>query len=467
MARALPKLRVNATLDTGLRRSFFLFVFGFLIATIMIVSSLQLFFFENERLRLLDQRLETIASTLFASGLSIQVIDNLDSTDDLIHDLLGEERVDQIINVYSLKGEQLARNFTSTELPLEFSRNERWQTLEVKGRSIRVLNIENGNLVVQVGMVLGPSLLNKWSVVNHRFAFFFFSVILLLVGVAYFSSGILFSPLRKLTRELGSMSEQLDRKLGQPISRFVIGPELTRLTQGGKKTKDEFELLCDEIRIFLTKLENYTKTYHAQTAILTHELKTPLTVLKNYLDSLKTAPDLQKARDLGVNAVAEIDHLSQLINDYLQWSVLAANPGQPDEIHAVRLVEVCKKTIADLNRLNGERIELSGHSDTMVFALPDHVRQLLTNLLSNSLKYSDAKVSCRLEKEAVVVSDQGQGLPATVCEHMGSPFNRGPARTHTSSGLGLAWVHSLCEKYGWKLQIESTSSGTKIRIGFA
>ncbi len=428
---------------------------------------MQVFFFENERQRLIDQRLETIASTLFASGLSMQFIENLDSTDDLIHDLLGEERVDQIINVYSLDGEQLARNFTSTELPLKFSKTERWQNLEVKGRAVRVLNIESGKLMVQVGMVRGPSLLGKWSLVNRRFAFFFGFLIILLVAIAYFSSGILFSPLRKLTHELEAMSMQLDRKLGQPLSRFVIGPEFTRLTRSGKKTRDEFELLCDEIRVFLTKLENYTKTYHAQTAILTHELKTPLTVLKNYLDSLKTAPDMVKARELGTSAVIEIDYLSQLINDYLQWSVLTSNPGQPEEIHAVRLMEVCKKIISDLNRLNSERIELTGQTDTMVFALPDHVRQLLSNVLSNALKYSDAKVSCRLETEALIVSDLGHGLPNIVKQHLGSPFNRGPTRTHSGSGLGLAWVHSLCEKYGWKLDIKSSDAGTEIRIGFA
>lgn len=448
-----------------MRRSFFLFVFGFLIATILLVSSMQVFFFENERLRLLDQRLETIASTLFASGLSLQVIENLDSTDDLIHDLLGEERVDQIINVYSLDGEQLAHNFTSSELPLEYSK-ERWQTVEVKGRTIRVLNIESGKLAVQVGMVRGPALLNKWSVVNRRFALFLIGVTLLLIFVAYFSSNLLFSPLRKLTRELESMSQQLDRKLGQPLSSFVIGPELKRLTREGKKTKDEFELLCDEIRMFLGKLENYTKTYHAQTAILTHELKTPLTVLKNYLDSVKQAPDLNRARELGVSAATEIDHLSQLINDYLQWSVLASHPGKPDEIHAVRLLELTRKIASDLNRLNSERIVFTAEEETTVFALPDHARQLLTNILSNALKYSTDKVEVALKKDVLTITDHGNGLPKAVKEHLGSPFNRGPSKSPSGSGLGLAWVHSLCEKYGWKLNIESSTSGTKIQIAF-
>jgi hypothetical protein len=95
------------------RRKFFVIVFAFLVSSIVVVSTLQVLFFESERLRLLDQRLETIASSLIASGLSLTMIQNLESTDDLINDLLGEERIDHIINVYSLTGQVLAQNFTA------------------------------------------------------------------------------------------------------------------------------------------------------------------------------------------------------------------------------------------------------------------------------------------------------------------------------------------------------------------
>src|SRR3954452_13337184 len=113
-----------------MRRKFFLIIFVFLLASILVVSTLQIFFFENERVRLVDQRLETIASSLIASGLSLNMIQNLESTDDLINDLLGEERVDHIINVYSTDGEVLAQNYTATEIPLQLSRDEVHQSYD-------------------------------------------------------------------------------------------------------------------------------------------------------------------------------------------------------------------------------------------------------------------------------------------------------------------------------------------------
>lgn len=462
--------KVSAIWAIGLRRKFFLIVFAFLLVSILVVSTLQLFFFESERLRLVDQRLETIASSLIASGLSLNMIQNLESTDDLINDLLGEERVDHIINVYSLDGEVLAQNYTATEIPLNFTAEEAHQTYQVKNFTVRVLNIKKGRLVVQVGVVMGPSLLNRWSVANARFLGFTMLVFIFLLGAAFLSSGVLFQPLRNLTLELQTMSAQLERKLGQPLTGFVIGPELSRLSRG-RKAKDEFELLCAEIENFLKKLEGYTRSFNAQTAILTHELKTPLTILKNYLEELRQARDLASAQRLGQAALGEIDRLTKLINDYLQWTVLTSNPGQPSEIYAVKLSEIAAKAVSDLNSIHAGRLRLELNGEALVFALPDHVHQLVSNLLTNAIHYSpsDRLVVCRIDTDCLRVIDQGPGLPPDVREHLGSPFNRGDLRTsaHKSSGLGLAWVYSLCEKYGWKLDIQSSVAGTTVTVNFS
>jgi signal transduction histidine kinase len=451
-----------------MRKRFFFVVLAFLVGSISVVSVLEFLFFENEKMRLLDLRLETIASTLIASGLSVSLIENLESTDDLIHDLLGEERVDQIINIYNFEGQLLAQNFTGSEFPLGFNNKDRWSTESIKGRSVRVFNFQSGGIMIQVGMVLDPTLMSWWSTVNFRLAIFMFLILILLVLVAYYSSEVLFFPLRELTRDLRSMSVQLDRKIGQPLSGFVVGPQLKIFSRGNKKTKDEFELLCAEITGFLGKLEIYTRSFNAQTAILTHELKTPLTILRNYLSDLNLTCDLDQVRRFGSQALTEIDRLTKLINDFLQWSVLSSNPNQPDEIYAIKLREVAVKVVDDFNRLYKGRVELVVVSDVTVFALPDHVHQLLSNLLSNALKYSQDSVVCRVEKDKLLVLDKGAGIPDSVRESLGSPFNRGQEMEAGafSSGLGLAWVNSLCEKYGWSLKIDSLSGGTSVSVQF-
>ena len=453
-----------------MRRKFFLIVLAFLVSSIVVVSILQLVFFESERLNLVDQRLETITSSLMASGLSLHMIQNLESTEDLISDLLGEERADHIINVYSLDGEVLAQNFTAAELNLGFEPEVAHQTRQVKGLTVRVLNIKKGHLVIQVAAAIGPSLLNRWAVTNSRFVVFTLFVLVLLMIAAYFSSGALFSPLRRLTLELSAMSAQLEGKLGQNLTGFVVGPELASLSRGRKDTKDEFELLCAEIESFLEKLGEYTRAFNAQTAILTHELKTPLTVLRNELQEIERAESLTAAVAAGRRARADVDDLTSLINNFLQWSVLTSYPGRPDEIYALKVGDVATQVVADLNSLHAGRVRLEVRGEVTAFALPDHVRQLLTNLLSNALHYSpaDLPVVCRLEDSTLEIEDSGPGISAAVREHLGRPFNRGdaPASEHKSSGLGLAWVYTLCEKYGWVLEIPPRDHGTLVRVRF-
>ncbi|MGE4133636.1 MAG: hypothetical protein AB7F86_18510, partial [Bdellovibrionales bacterium] len=126
-----------------MRRRFFLLIFVFLASTIFLISTALLLFFENERQRLLDQRLETVASSLLASGLSAQLIENLESTEDLIRDLEGDEHIDQIINIWSLSGNILAQNLTGREMPLKFNPDERFQTYSINGRHVRILNIRS------------------------------------------------------------------------------------------------------------------------------------------------------------------------------------------------------------------------------------------------------------------------------------------------------------------------------------
>lgn len=418
----------------------------------------------------MDQRLETIASSLIASGLSLSLIENLESTDDLIHDLLGDERVDLLINIYSLNGTLLAQNYTAADLPLVFNPSIRWQTYEVKKRQVRVLNLQNNKLLIQVGMIIDPWLNRTNLVWNLRFVGFLFVVSLLLLAAAYMSSSALFSPLRRLTHELEVMSRRLDRRLGASLSEFEIGPELSRLARGASQSKDEFELLCVQIEGFLHGLEDYARSFNAQTAILTHELKTPLTILKNQLEELRRAKDLDEAHATGAKALLEIDQLTVLIRDYLQWSVLTSNPGQPNELYAIKLSETATKIVLHLNTLHHQRIELQIKNDITVFAMPSHLQQLVNNLLTNALSYSpeDTKVICEIYDSVLRVKDQGPGIPPSVLEYLGQPFNRGTQKNLNakSTGLGLAWVHSLTDKYKWKLDIKTGDQGTTIEVVF-
>ncbi|TLD68927.1 HAMP domain-containing histidine kinase [Phragmitibacter flavus] len=109
-----------------------------------------------------------------------------------------------------------------------------------------------------------------------------------------------------------------------------------------------------------------------------------------------------------------------------------------------------------------------------VLAGPHHLKQILTNLLSNAIDYNqpggDVRVSlCVSEKMAVlIVEDSGSGISATDLPHIFERFYRAdntPSAGEGHSGLGLAICRALVETYGGTIEVESTQGfGTKFTV---
>ncbi|MGE4131510.1 MAG: sensor histidine kinase, partial [Bdellovibrionales bacterium] len=365
-------------------------------------------------------------------------------------------------------GNILAQNLTGREMPLKFNPDERFQTYSINGRHVRILNIRSRSLVIQVGTVMGPRLISTLSILNMRFAGVLLVICSILVAAAMVSSRLLFAPLHRLTLELASMSSQLDQKLGRPLTSFIIGPEMSRLGKSSDQKRDEFELLCAEIANFLEKLESHTRTFHAQVAILTHELKTPLAVIQTRMDEIARTNDLSAALELAKQATNDVRTLARTIDQYLQWSVLASAPEKPSEIHAIKFASFCRNFLTQLPPEMQRRLDTEIHGEFTVFALPEHLQQLVANLVTNAIKYSpvESRIKLRVLEQRLEVLDSGPGLPTTVLENLGTPFNRGPKVAERGTGLGLAWVMALTDTYGWKLKIDSTSQGTQILVTF-
>lgn len=450
----------------GLRRRYFFIILATLGITVLIVSILQEVYFTRERVRLLDQRLSTVAASLLASGLSLDLIDNLESTDNLIGDLLGDERADLLISVYNLEGEVLAQNLTATELSPKFSKHAGFEDQAVQGRSVRVLNFSAPELIIQVGAVLHSTVKRTHLLFNQRLIYLLIPITVVLILSSYIGSQVLFSPLRRLSGDFQSMSQQLAHRLGQPLSGFNVGSEFASLSSSNKTgwPRDEFAELCRQIDSFLRNLARYGSSLNAQTALLTHELKTPLTIIRNHL--AESASD----RNGWVGAapcIAEVDRLTHLINDFSQWSVLVSSPGGKSEIFAVKLEHIVAAKIEQLNKLYEGRIRLQRNEACTVFALPVHVEQVVTNLLINAIKYSQGEIVCQLAGGVLQVSDAGSGFPEHVLRQLGQPFNRGENGTNSGSGLGLAWIKALSDRYDWELDIVSSNQGSQVSLDFA
>lgn len=205
-------------------------------------------------------------------------------------------------------------------------------------------------------------------------------------------------------------------------------------------------------------------------ATVSHELRTPLTPIKGYATMLLSRGDTmtpqkrQRALDVIVDRA---EHLGRLVEDLLAASTITAN-GEPKHVltagHA-DLVTLVDRTCEDFPTAAG-RLKVTGSPQVVpVLADPTRVVQILSNLLSNALKYSpaDRPVHVAVEQRdgqgRVTVTDHGVGIPADHVERIFHKFHRveDPMVMSTGgTGLGLYIARQLAHAMGGEITVEST-----------
>ncbi|UWG98610.1 cell wall metabolism sensor histidine kinase WalK [Dehalobacter sp. DCM] len=215
------------------------------------------------------------------------------------------------------------------------------------------------------------------------------------------------------------------------------------------------------------KLERMRSDFVAN---VSHELKTPVTSLKGYAETLLDGAldDPDTAREFVGIILTESERLRLLIDDLLELSRIesAADPIQWQQIDVSALLcSVAKKF----------RPQLEARQSTLEIVSPDNlpaawgdytmVDQVVTNLVDNAIKYSPAGGKIRLavseQAEGILfeVIDSGPGIPEHDVPRIFERFYRvdkGRNRKQGGTGLGLAIVKHILETHGTRINVEST-----------
>jgi signal transduction histidine kinase len=212
--------------------------------------------------------------------------------------------------------------------------------------------------------------------------------------------------------------------------------------------------------------------------LVSHELRTPLTSIQGLSDVLLKFPvAADESRELIGTIHAESLRLSETINRYLDLTRLESGT---QALHLVsvdcgELISVC---LRNLTVLASERsITLTSKIEPDLPVIEADVQlltQALNNLISNAIKYSplNTVVIVLAEREpkgvALIVSDQGYGIPATAHERIFEKFyrlERDANSTTIGTGLGLPLVKEIIEQHGGRITFESLEGhGSKFTL---
>ena len=230
----------------------------------------------------------------------------------------------------------------------------------------------------------------------------------------------------------------------------------------------------------LTELRRLETVRRDFVANVSHELKTPLTSISGYAETLLTdTPDPATGREFLKIILSNAHRMQRLVDDLLDLSRIESGRWQP-RVEMVDVGAAAREvwaTLAERAAARGTRFEAKVEPAAATLeADPDAVRQVLTNLIDNSLRYVGANGMVTFvsrEHEGGVelsVADNGAGITSDHLPRIFERFYRAdPSRSREEggTGLGLSIVKHVVEAHGGRVSAESELGvGTTIRCWF-
>jgi signal transduction histidine kinase/HAMP domain-containing protein len=264
-----------------------------------------------------------------------------------------------------------------------------------------------------------------------------------------------------------------------PAAREALGREVT-LEQDGRTLELTAAQLAGDSSIVWTvrdateraRLERLKSEFIATAS---HELRSPLTSIKGFIELLAADESLSKRQREFTQIIAlSTNRLVDLVNDLLDVARVEAGRA---EVHAraTDLRDVVRE-VATLMRPRIEdkeqRLELDLPDDLpMALADPARIRQVLSNLLTNAHLYTDKGGTLSVAARAVGhhialdVADDGRGMTEEQARHVFDRFYRANGGDGPGTGLGLAIVQSLVELHDGRIELETEpGQGSRFRV---
>jgi heavy metal sensor kinase len=259
------------------------------------------------------------------------------------------------------------------------------------------------------------------------------------------------------------------KNLLKPVKNVIDEVQSISVEELDKRIKnidsdDEIEELIDTFNAMLTRIENSFSKIKQFSNDASHELKTPLTVIRGELElALRKERSVSEYQNIMQSLLEETKQLQELIDNLLFLSQENENNLQ-EKFEEVELEEVIFDLIIDYQKIAKEKdinIISKDINPTTINANKTLLSIMIGNIINNSIKYSHQSsiIKIELKDNRLVIKDYGMGMDKKTLQSLFDRFYRDDnARTRGGYGLGLSIVKKIVQIYGFHIKVESELS---------
>lgn len=268
--------------------------------------------------------------------------------------------------------------------------------------------------------------------------------------------------LRKVLRPLRRLSRiMLHRAPGEltPLPSLLPWSELQPLIVA-------FNRYLERLRGLLARQERFS-------ADVSHQLRTPLTILKTQVGVALSSDDPQQWRESLQGMRQTLNDTVQLTERLLQLAQIKARHGEDKPFTYVNLSEIVQQAcFSGYAAARHHQIDLGFEGENSGYIQGDALllAELCANLLDNAIKYtpSGGTVTARWHKKSLEIEDSGPGIAVEQQHQALQPFSRLDQTNQSGAGIGLALVKDICAWHGAQLQLDRSPQlgGLRVTISF-
>lgn len=265
----------------------------------------------------------------------------------------------------------------------------------------------------------------------------------------------------------------ISKKISVPIEKINNG--VKELSKGNYKIKFRSDDNITEINELVDNLNNATceldKTETLRAELLSnvsHDLKTPLTMIKAYAEMVRDITHNDKTkRTENLNVIIEeTDRLNILVNDIIELSKIQTGFIELDK-EELDLIKLSESIVNKFEYLNYDFKINSNKNTILIYADKKRIEQVIYNLVSNAVKYTgkDKKVIIDIIDENNLikfsVSDTGKGIDPKDIKYIWDKYykaDKNYKRSSTGSGIGLSIVKNILIKHKYEYGVNSSKN---------